>query len=274
MMDDINEMQLQLELINNKNQLLPRLRETFGNEVIVDHLRESGIPINFGINMLSHLGLHKRASFRTLFGILHPEFNSEEDGLQLCADMMTKAVIADLCDYDHQTEEFIVSIPIPADVQQELDRYQYPLPMVVKPNKLTSNKSSAYFTGGGSVLLKGYNHHDDDVCLEHLNKSNEVALTLNQDTSRMIQNTWASIDKQKTGETYQDFRKRKAAFAKYDRDARDVMDLMFTAGNRFYMTHKYDKRGRTYSQGYHINPQGNDWNKAVIEFADKELIAA
>jgi hypothetical protein len=64
MMDDINEMQLQLELINNKNQLLPRLRETFGNELIVDHLRESGIPINFGINMLSHLGLHKRASFR------------------------------------------------------------------------------------------------------------------------------------------------------------------------------------------------------------------
>jgi DNA-directed RNA polymerase len=50
------------------------------------------------------------------------------------------------------------------------------------------------------------------------------------------------------------------------------MDLMFTAGNRFYMTHKYDKRGRTYSQGYHINPQGNDWNKAVIEFADKEVI--
>jgi DNA-directed RNA polymerase len=39
------------------------------------------------------------------------------------------------------------------------------------------------------------------------------------------------------------------------------------------MTHKYDKRGRTYSQGYHIQPQGSDWNKAVIEFADKEIVA-
>jgi len=38
------------------------------------------------------------------------------------------------------------------------------------------------------------------------------------------------------------------------------------------LTHKYDKRGRCYSQGYHVNPQGNDWNKAVIEFAEKEPV--
>jgi DNA-directed RNA polymerase len=41
-------------------------------------------------------------------------------------------------------------------------------------------------------------------------------------------------------------------------------------GNRFWLTHKYDKRGRTYCQGYHVSYQGNDYNKACIEFADGE----
>ena len=47
---------------------------------------------------------------------------------------------------------------------------------------------------------------------------------------------------------------------------------MNMAGNHFYLTHRYDKRGRTYAQGYYINPQGNEWNKAVLEFADKEIV--
>jgi DNA-directed RNA polymerase len=52
------------------------------------------------------------------------------------------------------------------------------------------------------------------------------------------------------------------------------MEHLAVADDRFYLTNKYDKRGRTYSQGYHVNPQGADWNKGVIELADKELIAA
>jgi len=38
------------------------------------------------------------------------------------------------------------------------------------------------------------------------------------------------------------------------------------------MTHRYDKRGRVYCMGYHVNYQGTPWNKAVIELADKEMI--
>jgi DNA-directed RNA polymerase len=47
---------------------------------------------------------------------------------------------------------------------------------------------------------------------------------------------------------------------------------MVEMGNRFYLTHRYDKRGRTYAQGYHVNTQGNCWNKAVIELADEEVV--
>lgn len=64
------------------------------------------------------------------------------------------------------------------------------------------------------------------------------------------------------------------AFEKYDRTAKDVLDHVRIHGNEFYLTHRYDTRGRTYSQGYHVNPQGNDWNKAIVEFAKEEVTNA
>ena len=73
------------------------------------------------------------------------------------------------------------------------------------------------------------------------------------------------------GETRADFEKRRRAFEKYDRTAKDVIGLLQQEGSEFYLTHKYDKRGRTYCQGYHVTYQGAPWNKAVIEFADQEV---
>lgn len=37
----------------------------------------------------------------------------------------------------------------------------------------------------------------------------------------------------------------------------------------FYMQWKYDARGRMYSQGYHINPQGSSYKKACIQLSDE-----
>ena len=50
------------------------------------------------------------------------------------------------------------------------------------------------------------------------------------------------------------------------------MSILVNAGNRFFLTHAYDKRGRTYAKGYHVNYQGNDWNKATICFAEGEIV--
>ena len=47
-------------------------------------------------------------------------------------------------------------------------------------------------------------------------------------------------------------------FEKYDRTAKDVIDLLIQEGNEFYLTHRYDKRGRTYSQGYQIQGVRHD----------------
>jgi DNA-directed RNA polymerase len=88
----------------------------------------------------------------------------------------------------------------------------------------------------------------------------------------MIKNEWKGLDKPKEDEDYKEYQKRVKQFEKYDRTAKDVMTHLEIADNEFYLTHKYDKRGRIYCQGYHVNYQGTPWNKAVIQFANEEIV--
>lgn len=262
--------QLQLEQLYNKNQLIPRIRKEFEECETFDfkkYLAEKEIPIAFGIGVLVQMSLHKRANLTTLVGCLRHHF---EDG-QKTADMLLKCAEADLVDYDVTSRCFVVKFEISDDVQQELDRFQFPLPMVIKPEIVTNNRQTGMLTTGGSIILRN-NHHNDDVCLDHINRMNSIKLTINMDTATMVKNKWRNLDKQKEGETKEDFTRRKRAFEKYDRTARDVINLLIKEDNEFYLTHRPDKRGRIYCQGYHVTYQGASWNKAVIEFADKEYI--
>lgn len=272
--DDKISHQIELETLYNKNQLLTRIRREFTNSKefnFVKYIKEVGLDVEFGLSLLVQMVLHKRTSLPILVGILRTHF----DGPMACqraADAILSAAKADLVDWSPTTQQFIVKFDITADVQAELDKYQFPLPMITEPKELKHNRSTPYvISKDGSVILRN-NHHDDDVCLDHLNKVNKIKFCLDNDTARMIQNRWRNLDKPKDGETRQDFDRRKKAFEKYDRTAKEVMGIVTKLGNEFYLTHKYDKRGRTYCQGYHINYQGAPWNKAVIQLADKEII--
>jgi hypothetical protein len=216
--------------------------------------------------------LHKRAQLPALVGILRKHFEQSLNPAQACADMLQRAALVDLVDWSPTRREFIVRFNITPEVQEEIDRFQYPLPMVIRPRAVRTNSDTGYLLTRGSIILRK-NHHEDDVCLDHINRMNRVKFSINLDTATMIANTWANLDKPKEGETKQDFEKRVRAFKKYDRTAHDVIGLLIEHGNSFYLTHRYDKRGRTYCQGYHVDYQGAPWNKAVIELADKELVA-
>jgi hypothetical protein len=222
----------------------------------------------FGFNLLVQMVLHKRASVSILVGILRKHFGGD---CQKTADALLLACEVDLVDWNPATRQFIVKYDITPDVQRELDTYQFPLPMVVPPRELESNTDTGYYTSRNSVILKD-NHHDKDVCLDHLNQMNKVKLTLNSQVTSMIANSWRNLDKPKPGEDRKEYQKRVKAFEKYDRTAYQVMAHLDIAGSEFYLTHKYDKRGRVYCQGYHVNYQGNTWNKAVVEFAEGETV--
>ena len=268
-MDKI-EVQKEMERMFHNNQLIPRIKREFTSAKEFDfqkYFHQKNINEEFGFDLLVQMVLHKRASLPILVGILRRHFNHS----QLTVDELYKCAEADLVDWSPIAEQFILKVDISADVQEELDKYQYPIPMIIEPRKLTNNNQTGYLTGGGSVILKK-NHHEDDVCLDHLNKMNKVKFVLNHNTAHMIKNQWKGLDKPKEDETFEEYKKRVRQFEKYDRTAKDVMNHIGINDNEFYLTHKYDKRGRVYCQGYHVNYQGTAWNKAVIEFAEGELV--
>jgi hypothetical protein len=260
-----------LEQLYNKNQTMVRVRNEFLESNFDDRLHKAGIDEEFGLDLLVQMALHKRCNLPTLAGILRHHFEPAIDASQKACDMLHKAALADFVHWDIKAQMFVVAYNITEDVQRDLDRFQYPLPMVIEPRKVESNRDTGYLTARNSLILRK-NHHENDICLDHINRVNRVKFCINHDTARMIKNQWRNLDRPKQGETNLDYKKRVKAFEKYDRTAKEVIDLLLAHGNEFYLTHKYDKRGRIYCQGYHVNYQGAPWNKAVIELADKEYV--
>jgi hypothetical protein len=262
--------QRELEKLFNKNQLITRIKSEFMECVSFDfseYMEDKGIPRGFGYDLLVQMALHKRCDLQTLIGLLDRHFHN----VQETADMLWVCAEADLVDWSPDLKIFVVCFNITKEVQEELDRYQFPLPMVVRPRTVGKNTETGMLLTEGSLILKK-NHHDGDICLDHINRMNSTQLTINHNVANMIQNQWRNLDKMKPGETSDDFKRRKKAFEKYDRTAREVMDVVTKLSPVFYLTHKYCKRGRTHCQGYHVNYQGAPWNKAVVQFANEEVI--
>jgi hypothetical protein len=265
------QLQLELETLFNKNQTIPRLKLEFEEAGVVPEIIALGVDPKFGLSLLAHMELQKRASLPTMIGILRHHFKDALNPSQACADELMKASHVGLVEWNSALEEFVILYTVSKDVRDELDKYQYPLPMVIPPLPVKTNSDTGYLTIQNSVILRD-NHHEEDICLDHINSMNQIKLKLNLDVARMIQNSWRGLDKSKPGEEKGEYEKRVAAFNKYDKNSRDIMELLSIAGDEFYLTHKYDKRGRCYCQGYHVNYQGNPWNKAVVEFAQGEVV--
>ena len=268
------DLQLELEHLYNKNQLIPRIKQEFTeceDANFIAYMKEHGILPEFGIGLLVQMVLHKRAPATTLIGILRKHFEPLANASQLAADMLWKCAEVDLVTYDEVSQRFIMEFDVDRQVHEELAQYQFPLPMVIEPEPVTNNRETGYLTARGSIILKD-NHHDEDICLDHINRMNRIKFSIDDDTAFLVRNEWRNLDKPKEGESKQDYQKRLKAFEKYDRTSKDVIGKILSLGNEFYLTHKYDKRGRTYCQGYHINYMGTAWNKACVCLAEKEYV--
>lgn len=139
----------------------------------------------------------------------------------------------------------------------ELERHAI---LTEKPPEFTEN----YHSDFGSMILGGRaNHHDQDICLDHLNRMNSIELKLNRPFLRKYEEapTYA-LDTQKKEDQWEHF---------IVNSYRAYIKLV-RGGNRFYLNHKYDKRGRCYAEGYHVNTQGSSFKKAIIQLAQTELV--
>lgn len=257
--------QTDLEMLFSKHQLLPVLREQF-RELSVDYPHEDDHP--FVEEVLAQIYLHRQADPETMVGILVPKFGEPQE----VADRLLLLVELDYLDYDPNKKRFMVKYDVSEDVQDMLDRYQYPLPMVVKPNEVKNNSDTGYMTIRNSVILNGSPYFKDkDVCLDHLNRANSVPLALDMAVVESSEGKFIK-PKRNPGEDYADFNKRMRQANTFYQTSTQVMADLVALSDEFFITHRYDRRGRCYDSGYHVNPQGTDYNKAVVTLANKEMI--
>lgn len=251
--------QSELELNFDKNTLYSQLKSNLIKDIeLKEHISSINIDSKFIYDVILQMMLIQKCHIKTLCGIL---YNNSNSSIQKIANDILTLIELDILDANENG--YLYSNYEPDESEKKLiQQMQYPLPMVTEPKKLNYNYDSPYETYNKHVVMgDSINKHNDDVNLDHLNKLNKISLCINQKIFHHVTNTWKKNSN-----------KQRKALDFFTQKENDVVSAIFIAGNKFYFSHGYDKRGRTYARGYHINYMGNQYQKSLIEFSIKEFI--
>jgi len=207
--------------------------------------------------------------FTSLTGKIAPRlgFDDRADAIKTTAEMVAVICEADLYDITRESSESELLVQSKIPLSEQLIEYvsnsRYLPPMVCPPTELTHNKQSAYLTHNDTLILGKGNHHDGDIALDVINKQNSIPLCLNKEFLCQVEEhpTFDTSDRDKHDQ-----------WMRYKAQGYELYTLMVKQGNRFYLTNKVDKRGRLYTQGYHITTQGTAFKKASVDFAEQETV--
>lgn len=213
-------------------------------------------------------------------------FDDKRDSVQTIAEVLAVLTETDVFDLIKRHVNSPIQIQCNIQFSEELSNFIayscYLPPLVCEPRKLTNNRSTAYYTHESDSLILGggFNHHDGDICLDVLNTRNAVPLSLDTEfLSAVEEEPTHDLDSIESDEDLSDWqvaemiRKQKDNWDVYKEQSYYFYSLMVNQGNRFYISNKYDKRGRMYACGYHITPQGTSFKKAMINLADQEPVS-
>lgn len=157
----------------------------------------------------------------------------------------------------------ISNITLSLQLEEYIANCAYLPPLVHKPKKLRHNRDTPYLTIGQDSVILNKGHHGDDVCLDVLDSKNSVALSLDLEFLCKVE---------ETPNSELDSPEKQTMWLNQKRQSHEFYLLMAGQGNKFYLHHKYDKRGRIYANGYHISTQGAPYKKAMLEFANKQVV--
>ncbi len=195
------------------------------------------------------------------------QFSDKPEAIATMAEILAVLCETNAFDITKETEQsslFIQSnLPLSQEIRAYIDNATFLPPMVCEPNFVDNNRKSGYLTYNDSLVLGNGNHHEGDLCLDVINLQNQVPLKIATDfmCSMEIEPTF-ELDTAEKIEQWHLFRKQ----------SNELALMLIQQGNRFWLTHKVDKRGRLYSVGYHINTQGGSYKKAMLELADEEIV--
>jgi hypothetical protein len=195
------------------------------------------------------------------------KFDDKADSILTVAEMLAVLCETDAFDITKANKNasmyVIAHIPISQKLVRYVDQAGYLPPMMCEPEELVNNYDSGYLTHNDSLVLGSGNGHAGDLCLDVLNKRNKVPM-------RLCTEFLSKVEEMPTFEL--DTAEKVQQWAQHKTESYQRYSMVANQGNRFWLTNKPDMRGRLYTQGYHINIQGTAFKKAMIEFADEELV--
>ena len=200
-------------------------------------------------------------------GILR--MDDKRDGIQTIAEIVAVLCNTDVFDinkYSKQGSLYIQSrVQLHEKLKQMIENTRVLPPMVCPPRLLRHNWQTGHVvTNTGGVILGKGNKHSEDVCLDFINLMNTTNLELNTDFLCKVEEEPKEVpDTVEKQQQWDDFKKKSYHY---------YMLLAKQSVNGIWFNWKVDTRGRLYSEGYYINPQGTAFKKAMLDFKEKQTV--
>lgn len=136
------------------------------------------------------------------------------------------------------------------NVREKIDKLQYLPPMKTIPRDWTNNHDGGWMWENKHLILgKRPNQHDAPLAYDVINRLQSIPWEIDSATYLLEKETNKSMSRKKFLRVIDEY-----------------------IGNPFYFVWRYDSRGRSYSSGYHINLQSNEYAKALLSLHNKEHI--
>ena len=134
--------------------------------------------------------------------------------------------------------------------RRKISKLQYLPPMKQRPLKWTDNYNGGWLWENKHLVLGNrFNRHERPLAYDAINKLQRIPWEIDPDTYLFETQTNTCMNKKQFLSVINQY-----------------------LGKHFYFVWRYDKRGRSYSSGYDLNLQTNEYGKALLSLHNKELI--
>ena len=161
-------------------------------------------------------------------------------------------------------DELVVSSKFILDEEEAdaFDTVMYPPPMLSKPLEWTDNRSGGWLTNEEHIILgNSYNRHDEYQAVDAINQLQAIEWELDPYIIAM--------EEEANSEEFETVKQQLTWGAHKELSKKIYQEYL---GRKFHFVWRFDKRGRSYSSGYHINIQSTGYKKASLTFGNKHLI--
>ena len=142
------------------------------------------------------------------------------------------------------------SFTLDKKTKQKLAKLQYLPPMKTMPIKWTNNHNGGWFFETKHLVLGSrFTKHNEPLAYDVINKLQAIPWEIDTDTYLLEKQTNRVMNKKKFLRVIHEY-----------------------LGIPFHFVWRYDSRGRSYSSGYDLNLQSNEYGKSLLSLHKKELI--